>query len=304
MSTLYVTTLDYGIFKITGPDAIRYLQGRCTQNIKTISNGEARWSFILSPQGKIEGKFYLRITDDGCLIVVDVVSKEAREEFLTSLFRFKVADQVFAEDLSESHQVMTFFSMDSISETITSKLPENFYFPSLISRGSLNCLDVVIEKGSTYDLSFLQEDCDEVDAAHFERMRIEAGFPLQEKDITSSIFAPDLPLDTYVSFNKGCYAGQEVVEMATARGRPNRVFVKIEGSDALSSDSDLILFFKKEGEDSSKKAGFITSLVSRDPDPGFVALGFIKSAFSEEKGEFFLGQDENGATLVSLSLVR
>jgi folate-binding protein YgfZ len=303
MSTLYVSTLDLGIFKITGPDTIRYLQGRCTQNIKTISNGESRWSFILSPQGKIEGKFYLRINEDGCLIVVDVVSKEAREEFLKSLFRFKVADQVFAEDLSDSHQVMTFYSKDSISETIISNLPDNFYYPSLISRGSLNCLDVVIEKGSTHDLSFLKMNCDKVDTLHFERMRIEAGFPLQEKDITSSIFAPDLPLATYVSFNKGCYAGQEVVEMATARGRPNRVFVKIEGSETLSSSSDLLVFFKKEGEDSPKKAGFVTSIVSNDPDPGFVALGFIKSVFSEEKGEFILGQDETGATLVSLSFV-
>ncbi len=303
----------HSIFKITGADRIRYLQGRITQNIKSIEGSIAPgnispWSLILSPQGKIEGVFYILLKEDSCLLVSDISETSSREEFLSALFRFKVADQVFAEDLSESYQVYTVFSESAIDESFIVKMKEHVEYgavgySAIVQRGSLYCLDLIVPRD--YSSEFLQSEygINQISSDDFEDVRIRAGFPLSGKDITSNIFAPDLPVSSYVSFNKGCYAGQEVVEMATARGRPNRTFVKIKGAGSVSQNGDLLLYIEKEGV--LKKAGFVSSVSVHQDTSEFFALGYVKTVFLDEgDGTFFVGENEESTTSVTLSIIK
>lgn len=61
-----------------------------------------------------------------------------------------------------------------------------------------------------------------------EALRILGRVPRYAAEITEKTLTSDLPLDGLVSFTKGCYAGQEVVEMATSRGKPNRELVVLQ----------------------------------------------------------------------------
>ena len=54
-------------------------------------------------------------------------------------------------------------------------------------------------------------------------LRVEAGIPWYGLDMDEDRIVLEVGLDRAISFNKGCYLGQEVVERASARGRVNRL---------------------------------------------------------------------------------
>jgi len=290
------------IFQITGSDAERYLHGRCTQGIKDIKSSEVRWSFILSPQGKVEGSFFIFRIEQGFILVSEISEVKDKEEFLASLFRFKVADQVFAEDVTNGFTHFTLFNKDSnqeVPEVVLEDLSHTNYSFTL-PRGSMLCRDVLVKKdelGSTPSIK--NEGITEISDGEYEAYRIISAHPRHSLDITPNIFAPDLPCKIYVSYNKGCYAGQEVVEMASARGRANRTFVKIHGDFAppVNASSELSIITRKDSGEIGK-AGFVTSFIPQDISNEivgtntFTALGFVKTALLEESSSMYL--DLNG----------
>ena len=64
-------------------------------------------------------------------------------------------------------------------------------------------------------------------------LRLEAGVPWAGVDMDESVLVIEAGLDHALSFSKGCYLGQEVVERITARVHVNRrlVGVIVDGPD-------------------------------------------------------------------------
>ncbi len=271
--------------KIEGRDRERYLQGRITQDIKKLEGSESRQSFILSPQGKIEGKFSFSSFGEAYLMLVELDgSKEKADSlqtFLSSLFRFKVADDISATDISSEFRVYTLFS-DEKFEISSQPLDEQAeLIIRVLQRGSLFTADILVPITlSEDDLLGVLKSKFNVDAKielfdTYDSKRIKAGYPLVGKDILENTLGPDLPLDSYVSFKKGCYAGQEVIEMSIARGRPNRALVKIELDGALPESFDG-KFYDKSLENS---IGTLSSISFDQKENKTSALGYIKTKY-------------------------
>ena len=118
----------------------------------------------------------------------------------------------------------------------------------------------------------------------FHIQRILAGEPLFGIDINEKTTVSDIPLDKFVSFDKGCYAGQEVVEMSIARGKPARFFTRFEAKKVSP--------FKHEtpvGDEEGKQIGVITSSVLIPNTERVLSLGFLKNSVSEETKLFSEG---------------
>jgi folate-binding protein YgfZ len=104
---------------------------------------------------------------------------------------------------------------------------------------------------------------EEVDEEHLERWRIESGIPRWGREIDDRILPAEAGLDeTHISFNKGCYPGQEPIARQRYRGKVNRKLRVLEIEGAVEPGDDLLL----EG----KKVGRITSAV-----PG-LALAYVR----------------------------
>ena len=92
-------------------------------------------------------------------------------------------------------------------------------------------------------------------------------------------FTTSLPHETQrldrVSFTKGCYLGQEIVERVRSRGQVNRVLVgiEIEGEDPPESGADVLL----EG----KRVGALSSPVYSRKLGCVVAFAILRRAASE-----------------------
>ena len=102
-----------------------------------------------------------------------------------------------------------------------------------------------------------------------ERERIEQGIPRLGAEITVGMLPPEAGLDvTDISYNKGCYIGQEVISRIKSAGKVNRRLVKL----AFDGLGKLGEFSNAEG----KICGEVTSV------DGEIGLGFLKRSAEEE----------------------
>jgi aminomethyltransferase len=117
-----------------------------------------------------------------------------------------------------------------------------------------------------------------VGGAAVEVLRVASGIPRYGQDIRER----DLPQETgqsrAVSFTKGCYIGQEIVERIRARGAVHRRFTGFFAAGALPVAGTKI---QADGKD----VGEITSVASLPFPSGdkIVALGYIRKEAAEGK---------------------
>ncbi len=72
-------------------------------------------------------------------------------------------------------------------------------------------------------------------------LRIEAGIPWYGHDVDETVILPETRLEHLVSYNKGCYIGQEVVARVKYRGHVNRALT------GLVLDGDRVPAVRREG---------------------------------------------------------
>ena len=161
-------------YLVRGRDARRYLHGRLTQDIKSMTIGTSRKSLLLTPQGRVQGKFRVICAGDNDFILISdpLPSAAASSELISNILQFKVSDDVTLKELA--------------SDTVE------------------------------------------------EELRLILGEPLIGRELTDKTMGTDIDVTDYVSFNKGCYTGQEPVEMSTARGRPNRALIHFFGEGEVA----------------------------------------------------------------------
>jgi folate-binding protein YgfZ len=103
----------------------------------------------------------------------------------------------------------------------------------------------------------------------YETARVAAGIPRFGSDITPENFPAEVGiLERAVSFEKGCYPGQETVARMHYRGHPNKTLYRlaIEGTPPAPGTE---IF---QGE---KKVGHLTSLTSLPVNGEIFALGYL-----------------------------
>jgi hypothetical protein len=118
------------------------------------------------------------------------------------------------------------------------------------------------------------------DDAGFELARLRAGRPRFGKDFSEQNYPQEAGLkQRAVSFNKGCYLGQEVVCTLESRGRLSRELVRLQSAGAAVGGSAPIPNAGDQLRDAQGDVvGQITSAVL-DPIAGVTfALGYVKPA--------------------------
>ena len=126
-----------------------------------------------------------------------------------------------------------------------------------------------------------------------EMLRVEAGVPRYGQDMVDTTIPLEANLANAISYNKGCYIGQEVIARATFRGHMNR---KLSGLLLGSTEAAPGTELKKDG----KKVGWVTSVV-RSPLKGqTVALGYVHRDHLEPGTVLAVGDGPAEATVAAL----
>jgi folate-binding protein YgfZ len=258
------------LLTVTGPDAVTWLQGQLSQDVAGLAVGDVTWTFVLAPQGKVDGWGRVqRIADDGLRIDVDPGAGEA---WLTRLQRFKLRTKA---DLD--------LAVDVPIVAVRGDQPDGALpagWPGSVGGDLLPAVDDADPTAGTWvpaAVAALEAaGAVEVDDAGYTALRILAGVPawgaeLDEDTIPATV--GQWAIDASVSFTKGCYTGQELVARIDSRGNnvPRRLVAVrpaggSEGGTAPAAGDDVVV----DGE----VRGVLTS-VGVDAD-GPVALAYLQ----------------------------
>jgi tRNA-modifying protein YgfZ len=115
-------------------------------------------------------------------------------------------------------------------------------------------------------------------------VRVEHGIARAGVDTSEKTIALEARLERAISFNKGCYLGQETIERATARGGlKKRMFgLKFNGAPAAERGASLSL--------DGKEVGVVTSAV-HSPRFGAIGLAILHHSAWEQGTELKIGAD-------------
>ena len=93
---------EVALWKLTGADRVRYLNGQVTQDIVSLRPGQTRWAAVCNAKGRMDGVLQVTATADALYIQGP---GELRESLGARLEKYLIADDAQLEDITESWNV-------------------------------------------------------------------------------------------------------------------------------------------------------------------------------------------------------
>jgi folate-binding protein YgfZ len=243
-----------------GPDALKFLQGQLSQDLDSLAPGEASWSLLLHPQGKISAWFRItRATNDR--FVMDLDAGWA-DEVLTRLNRFKLRTDIYIT-------LAPWTSLTIVGPGADDLAVAGVEHDMVTSWAGVQVRDVFGPDLNEQSVDVLPMSATELDA-----VRIEAGVPKMGVELDeSTIPAAAGIVEQSVSFTKGCYTGQELVARIDSRGNnvPKRLLSVVLSGDIVPGSQAVIT-----ADDAS--IGMITSASYSAHLDAVVGLAYISRA--------------------------
>jgi folate-binding protein YgfZ len=230
------------MFNFTGPDRVRYLNAVLTNNVRDLQPGQGVSSLLLNPQGHILAEISAFVMPDRILAVTYAAS---REKAAATLEKFIIMDDVTLEDVTDQLGVLSVEGartpevVRSLGAPPFDSLPEMGHAEAQIdgikcrmfrrSPGGIPGVEFIAQRGDLPKLwHALVQAARAVgggpigyDAINI--LRLEAGIPWFGYDFDETVIPHEAGLEiSHISYSKGCYTGQEIVERVRSRGHVNR----------------------------------------------------------------------------------
>jgi folate-binding protein YgfZ len=256
-----------GLIAVWGKEAVQFLDGLVTNAVKGLEDGGQMLAAFPDAKGRLIAVVRVLMQADRFLFETESATRDAVHR---NLFRFTFAGDFFVEDLSDSYIYFEIFGpkQDVYHTDVGERFAGGIAFELPYGAGYFIPNDLA---GEFHDFLTMKEqnDCQEVDDELYEVLRIESGIPQYGVDMDETTVVPELGLADLVSYNKGCYIGQEIIARIHFRGH---VAKRLAG---VTCDGDLTAGEELQSSD-GKPAGKITS-VTHSPKLGkTIALGYVR----------------------------
>lgn len=269
----------------TGEDRQRWLNGMVTNNIRDLAENRGLYSFLLTPQGRIQGDMFVYHRGDRMLIDTDwsqaAKLKEIFERYIIMddvELREPVSTNAIALEGPQAQKLLqeagfNVSDMQALEVRTASVGVEAIYKPT--TRHSAYELSGPPETITKLWGRFVAAGATPVGFEALELWRVAKGVPLYGQDISERYLPQETEQMQALHFSKGCYVGQEIVERIRSRGQVHRGlagFVVEDSAAAISPGTKI----QREGKD----VGEITSVALLPSHNGTgarkLALGYIR----------------------------
>ncbi len=308
---------------VIGNDRARFLHGQITNDVKKLRVGEGCYAAIVTAKGRMETDVNVFNLPDELLLDFE---PGLTEKISGRLEKFIVADDVQIVDAAPHYGLVSVQGPKS-GEVIRrlglfSEIPNKRYASVRISHAALGEIYLANNPrcGSIgFDLLIpnqsLAAGTDQLIAATkqsggraagwaaFETVRIEMGIPRFGVDMDDT----NLPLECgiegrAVSYDKGCYIGQEVINRIHSIGHVNKELRGLRLGDdlkSLPSRGDKLFH-------NGREAGYVTSAIRSPALNGHVALGYVRREANRIGAKLNLqsGPEESAVEIVELPFVK
>jgi glycine cleavage system T protein len=279
------------MFSLKGRDCARFLQRIISNDVKNLAPGQGTYATLLNPQGHILADFQVYCAEDSFLIETDA---DLKEKTMQAVGRYIIADRVAIAPLpwfalsAQGPQ-----SRSLIEQVLARELPalaEHGHWATDLLGSPVR----VVQASSTGEQGYeiwggaeampsvwnelraqLPQGALPAGTQALESLRIEAGIPRYGADFGEDTLPLEAGLLNALSFNKGCYVGQEIVERTRSRGHVNwkLVGLTIDSAQPPAAGEKLLAGGKESGE--------ITSACVSPTLSKTIALGYVRHEVSE-----------------------
>ena len=312
-----------GWLAVAGQDRADFLQGLLSNDVAVLSPGTGCYATCLTPQGRMTADMYVFAERDRVLLDVDVSVVDGLRE--------RLDDLVFTEDVRIENPTAGWTAygvhgpgalavVAALIGDAACRLAvcEHRAFhlesvPGLVARTDdlgVEGYRVVVERPAAEALrrALAAAGAVAVGSAAAEVVRVESGRPLFPVDMDHDTIPLEAGIaDRAISFDKGCYVGQEVIVRILHRGQ-GRVARRLTGltlerstaPDAPLPSRGAAIF---SGDD---EIGRVTSAVRSPAAAAVIALGYISRELAETDGarvDISLGTGRAPAAVTPLPFV-
>jgi glycine cleavage system T protein len=285
---------DYAVVRLTGPDRVSFIQGMVSNDVKKLKAGDGVYAAVLDVNGKVLADLRVLCAEDSFILLVRASLKQP---VIDQLNRYLVADDVTIEDAEANYGIISIqgpHALLLLEAAAPHQDPPVHMFEHAVMRldgrearvvrtthTGEEGFDVVAAIEDTVPIAETLERAGAALGARWvgleaqEILRVEAGLPRYGVDMTEENILLETGLDHAVSFSKGCYLGQEVIERIHSRGHVNR---KLAGlvldGDEPAARGDAVFVGDKE-------AGRVTSSVFSPKVNHPIALAYLHRDYLE-----------------------
>ncbi|MGA8570764.1 MAG: glycine cleavage T C-terminal barrel domain-containing protein [Candidatus Binataceae bacterium] len=284
------------VIRMSGDDRASFLHGMCSNDIKGLKSGGLVAALFLTERAHLIAEASVWATADALLLEMERALWPAVRAHLE---RFLVADDVELEETGQDDKGdVAYDSVIQIdgpqaAETVAAvfgtpaSLPGAWRFSEAeggalvaqVARWGAPAFTILAKHASAPEIvarivaaggehSEIGLEVREISIDAAEILRVESGTARVGVDTNDKTIALEARMEPAISFNKGCYIGQETVERATARGALKRrlMGLRIDGARVPAADARTIL--------AGKEIGHLTSPL-RSPRLGVLALAIL-----------------------------
>lgn len=276
-----------GLLRVTGKDRLSFLNGLLTNEVLKLNEGTGIRSALLNTKARVLADLYLYAREDDLLIDTgDVLGGKVRD----ILDRFVITEDVQVKDITSEFVHLTLQGQQAsekarelfgITFADMKPLQHKTVGPTMIvyrDRTGQSGYDMIIpnEEAEAVWQGFLLKGVTPVGLDALEILRLEAGYPRYGVDVDENTIILEAGYKDAISFNKGCYLGQEVVARATHIGRVNKNLVQFQ------TDSDHVPSTKSKILASGKEVGYVTSAAFSPGLKAVMGLGYAQRDLAKE----------------------
>jgi tRNA-modifying protein YgfZ len=220
----FVDLSDWRKVAVSGSDASAWLNDLVSADLTGLAARQSRRSLLLSPTGQVRAGFTVMPYRDGFLLLQDPAQPHALDGLLD---RYVLSSDVALENLSKD---LTLFAFPDRREP--PGIGGDAVTPSCLGPG----IDVLSDAGSHEEMLealapvFRKAAMEDVDT-----WRVFRGIPRVGVDVGEEDLPQEGGLQEAVSFEKGCYVGQEAVAKVRNLGHPRRLLLHLEASGRVSA---------------------------------------------------------------------
>jgi folate-binding protein YgfZ len=220
------------VVRMTGDDRIAFLNGMCSNDIKRLAPGSLVPALLLTEHAHVISDLYVWAKNDALMLETDrAMWPNARAQ----LEKFLVADDVEIEELTsmtvidiegpKAHIAVAAVAVEAAGLEPWHHLTSQQIDIANLPRFGRPAFTVLVESEDAaaglidqLDGAAASIEIRRIGAEAIEVLRLENGIPRIGVDTGAKTIALEARLQPAISFDKGCYVGQETVERATSRG--------------------------------------------------------------------------------------
>jgi folate-binding protein YgfZ len=226
-SLLIIDLWATGLLCVSGPDAKKLLQGQLTCDLEEISESRTSLGAYCLPQGRMVSLFRIFLFQDSYYLQMPAAILQSTMDTLKKYAVF------FKAQIRDASEELVCLSVSGV--TVSAKLSASgLQIPAAVNQaitqqnlliirlpGELPHFEII---GTAAAITLLRETLSNVrngDYNDWELLNIMAGIPALTADTAGKLLPHDvnLPQANGISWNKGCYTGQEIIARMHYRGQ-------------------------------------------------------------------------------------